>query len=199
MKVDEWLSFFKHYKEKKLFSLSDIVQLTGENKLSLSVQLTRLVKAGVINRASRTWYENPFIPPPYDEIAMVIRYPSYLSLEYALSKQGLLSQTVYALTLVTTKLPYTYRTDRAIYEYHQISKSLFWGYRREGMVLIAQPEKALLDLIYIRCVKTRELTVRGVASLVNDMALHELDLKKLYMYSERFTPKTRKIITELEI
>jgi predicted transcriptional regulator of viral defense system len=199
MKVDEWLNFFKHHKEKKLFSLSDIVQLTGENKPSLSVQLTRLIKAGVINRASRIWYENPFIPPSSEEIAMVIRYPSYLSMEYALSKQGLLSQTVYTLTLVTTKLPYTYRTDRVIYEYHQISKSLFWGYQREGTVLIAQPEKALLDLIHIRCVKTRELTVRGVASLVDDMALHELDLKKLHMYSERFTPKTRKIIAELEI
>lgn len=54
MKVDEWLNFFKKHKEKKLFSLSDLVQLTGEDKSSLSVQLTRLVKAGVINRAAQS-------------------------------------------------------------------------------------------------------------------------------------------------
>jgi len=46
VKVDEWLSFFKHHREKSLFSLSDLTQLTGEHAASLSVQLTRLVKAG---------------------------------------------------------------------------------------------------------------------------------------------------------
>ena len=77
MKVDEWLNFFKNHSEKKLFNLSDISQLTGEKKTSLSVQLTRLAKSGVINRAAKFWYENPFNPPSAEEISMVIRYPSY--------------------------------------------------------------------------------------------------------------------------
>lgn len=53
VKVDEWLDFFRQYKEKKLFSLSDFIQLTGENKSSISVQLTRLVKSGVVCRAAQ--------------------------------------------------------------------------------------------------------------------------------------------------
>jgi len=36
-------------------------------------------------------------------------------------------------------------------------------------VLTAEPEKALLDLIYIRYVSTREISVAELASLVNDM------------------------------
>lgn len=199
MKVDEWLNFFKKHKEKKLFSLSDLVQLTGEDKSSLSVQLTRLVKAGVVSRAAQVWYENPFMPPSSEEVGMVIRYPSYLSMEYALSKHGVLSQAVYTLTLVTTKLPYTYRTDRAVYEYHQISQSLFWGYLREGTVLTAEPEKALLDLIYIRCVSNGELIMDGMASLVNDMTVYEFDLKKLQRYSKKFNSRTRKVLAELKI
>ena len=199
MKVDEWLGFFKQHKEKKLFSLSDLVQLTGEDSSSLSVQLTRLVKADVIRRAAHMWYENPFTSPSVEEISMVIRYPSYLSMEYALSKHGVLSQATYALTLISTKLPYTFRTNQAVYEYHQICKSLFWGYRREGIVLTAEPEKALLDFIYIRCANAGKLPVSGAASLVNDMDLSEFNFEKLYQYSKKFSPRTRKIITELNI
>ncbi|MFW6121474.1 MAG: type IV toxin-antitoxin system AbiEi family antitoxin domain-containing protein [Petrotogales bacterium] len=199
MKVDEWLNFFKHHKEKNLFSLADFAQLTGENKSSLSVQLTRLVKTGILSRAAQTWYENPFTPPSPEEVAMVIRYPSYLSMEYALSKHGILSQATYTLTLITTKLPYTYRTTHTVYEYHQISHSLFWGYEKEGTVCTADPEKAFLDLIYIRYMNTGELPMEELSSLVDDMAVDGLDLEKLYQYSKQFNPKTRKALTELKI
>ena len=199
MKVDEWLSFFKHHREKSLFSLSDLTQLTGEHAASLSVQLTRLVKAGVLSRAAQAWYENPFTPPSSEEVAMVVRYPSYLSLEYALSKQGVLSQSVYILTLVTTKLPYTYTTDHVVYEYHQIHRSLFWGYQQKGVVLTAEPEKAFLDLIYIRCVCTRELPRQRFASLVNDMAVSEFDVERLHRYAEHFGPGTRNVLSQVGI
>ena len=185
MKVDEWLNFFRGHREKKLFSLSDLVQLTGENKSSLSVQLTRLVKANVINRAAQVWYENPFNTPSVEEIAMVVRYPSYISMEYALSKHGILSQMAYTLTLMTTKLPYIYKTKQSVYEYHQISPSLFWGYRQEGTVLTAEAEKALLDLIHIRCVSKGDLKLEGMASLVNDMDINVFNSKRLYQYSKK--------------
>lgn len=195
MKVDEWLNFFKQHHEKKLFSLSDLVQLTGEKKSSLSVQLTRLVQANIVQRAAQFWYENPFNTPSPEEIAMIIRHPSYLSMEYAISKHGILSQAVHTLTLVTTKLPYIYKNQHTTYEYHQIDKSLFWGYKREGTVLTAEPEKALLDLIYIRYNKNHNFT--AIASLVNDMSIEELNFKKLQEYSKKFNSTTRKIFNQL--
>lgn len=197
MKVEEWLKFFRNHPEKKLFSLSDLVQLTGENKASLSVQLTRLVKANIINRATQIWYENPFNAPSLEEIAMVARYPSYLSMEYALSKHGVLSQMVHTITLVTTKLPYTYKTKESVYEYHQISPSLFWGYQKDGTVLTAEPEKALLDLIHIRVVNNGELKVDGLVSLVDDMDVGMFNTKKLCQYSKKFSSKTRSICSSL--
>ena len=199
VKVDEWLDFFRQYKEKKLFSLSDFIQLTGENKSSISVQLTRLVKSGVVCRAAQVWYENPFASPTPEEVAMVVRHPAYLSMEYALSKQGILSQVVYTITLITTKLPYTYNRNQTIYEYHQVRKHLFWGYKREGTVLTAEPEKALLDLIYIRYVSTREISVAELASLVNDMYIDGLNKETLHSYAERFNPVTRKVLNQLKI
>ena len=199
MKVDEWLGFFKQHSEKKLFSISDLSQLTSIPKSTLSVELTRLVKAKVINRASQLWYENPFNTPSTEEIAMIIRYPTYISMEYALSKHGILSQATYTITLMTTKLPYTYKTKQTIYEYHQISKSLFWGYTKEGIVQIAQPEKALLDLIYIRHIKNKELTIDGIKSLANDMSLEQFNLGTLSKYSQKYSEKTRKILYNIGI
>ena len=118
-------------------------------------------------------------------------------MEYALSRYGILSQRVYTLTLVTPRLPYTYKTEKATYEYHQISKKLFWGYRKEGVINIAQPEKALLDLLYIRCVKNREMDFIAVKSLLDDMDVSDLDNEKLHLYSEIFPPKTREFLTKL--
>lgn len=199
MKIDEWLNFFKKHKQKTLFTLSDLSQLTGIKKPILSVELNRLIKSNLIQRAAQDWYENPFNSPAIEETAMVKRYPSYLSMEYALSKQGILSQRAYTLTLVTTKLPIVYKTKDTILEYHQISRSLFWGYQKKGTVLTAEPEKALLDLIYIRHIKNKELDTNGIASLLNDMSMEEFSLQRIWKYSKNFGPKTKKTLYELKI
>ena len=125
MKFDEWISFFKQYDEKKLFSFSDLLVLTGEPISNLSVQLNRLIKADLLRRSARNWYENPFNIPSNEEIAMILRGPSYLSLEYALYKHDIISQQIHILTLVTTQLPYTFKTASQVYEFHQMKKSLF--------------------------------------------------------------------------
>lgn len=194
MKVDKWLQFFKQHSQKSLFSLSDLLVLTGESKSSLGVQLTRLVKADIISRAARGWYENPFNPPNPEQVAMVLRYPSYLSLEYALSKQGVLSQRTLTLTIVTTKNPYTYSTKTEEYEYHQIKPELFFGYEKEGKVLTAKPEKALLDLIHIRLVHSDEMKMDAFLSLLDDMEVEELDEKTLLDYKTSFGKKTEKVL-----
>lgn len=195
--MDEWLDLFRANRGKRLFSLSDLVLLTGDRRSSLSVQLSRLVASGVIERPARGWYANPFTPPSDEEVAMVIREPSYLSLEYALSRHGILSQQARVLTLVTTRLPYTFRTGDRVFEYHQVKRSLFRGYRREGEVLVAEPEKALLDLIYVRFVRGRDMARGTLDSLVDDMYLEELDPGVLSRHAELFDVRTRDVLQEV--
>ncbi len=197
MKLDRWLEFFREHKEKTMFSFSDIVQLTDEDKNSVSVQLNRLVRSNAIKRVVRGWYQNPFNPPSTEEIAMLIRYPSYLSMEYVLSKKDILSQAVYTLTLVTPKQTYTYSYDGRELEYHQIKRPLFFGYEERGFVLTATVEKALLDLLYIRCVKTDEMDMKGVLSLTDDMYLDDFNQKKLTDHSKEYPVKVRNILEEI--
>ncbi len=180
--MNDWLEFFRTHKDKKLFSVHDLSQLTSRKRNSLIVQLNRLVASDVIERKARGWYANPFNPPSSEEVAMVLRYPSYLSMEYALSKQGILSQRVYTLTIITTKLPYTYERDKATYEYHQVKRSFFYGFESENDVRSATPEKALLDLIYIR---SREMSDEHLRSLIDDMYLEELDKKRFEKFHKK--------------
>ncbi|MEM0466929.1 MAG: hypothetical protein QXX20_04960 [Candidatus Thermoplasmatota archaeon] len=197
MKVDEWLVFFKQHSGKKLFSVSDIVHLVDEPKSSISVQLTRLSHAKILNRVAQGWYANPFNQPSVEEIAMVLRVPSYLSLEYALSRHGILSQRVYTLTLISPHPPYTFQSNQRIYEYHQIQKSLFWGYTNEHGIFIGSPEKAMLDLIYIRGVKTKEFSQKRFSSLLDDMDKDVFDRQLLQSYGKRFSKKTQALAVQL--
>ncbi len=190
MKNSRWLELFREHPEKHLFSVSDLAQLTGQKMDVLRVELTRLVKAGTIERAASGWYCNPFSMPTPEEVAMVLRRPSYISMEYALSIHSILSQTAYSITLVTRKGPYTYRRGPWVIEYHQISKKLFWGFEERDGVLVAEPEKALLDLIYIRHVRNREFDTEGLKSLMNDMYLEDMDRDKLKKYADRFGGRT---------
>ncbi|GFP37385.1 hypothetical protein HKBW3S44_01065 [Candidatus Hakubella thermalkaliphila] len=119
---------------------------------------------------------------------MVLRHPSYISLEYALAKEGILSQTVFTITLITIKLPYTFNFNGTTFEYHQIARRLFWGYRLDGRANVAWPEKALLDLIYIRHLKTRKLSATRLHSLLEDMYLQELDRERLWSFAVKFGP-----------
>ena len=128
---------------------------------------------------------------------MVIRYPSYLSMEYALSEQGILSQNVFTFTLITSKLPNIFGTGDNIFEYHQVKKSLFWGYLIEGTVQVAEPEKALLDLVYVRVVRGKDMKRSALGSLMEDMYLEEIDRKRLFQYAKRYDVTTRKILSEL--
>lgn len=196
MKLEEWMEFFRGHRDKKLFSTSDLRTLTGEERSSMSVQLSRLVRSGLVAHPVRGWYVNPYKAPTDEELAMVIRIPSYLSMEYALSRHDILSQRVHSLTLVTTRLPYTYDTDERIFEYHQIKRPLFWGYSTQNGIQIADPEKALLDLIYIGVVRGGAISPSTLGSLMDDMYPEDLDRKRLAAYARKFDLATRKILSE---
>ncbi|MCK5415617.1 MAG: hypothetical protein KAJ35_09575 [Thermoplasmata archaeon] len=197
MRADEWMDLFRKHRSKSLFSLSDLVLLTGDDRSSLSVQLSRMVGSGMIERPVRGWYSNPFAPHTDEELAMVVRRPSYLSMEYALARRGVLSQAVHVHTLVTTSLPYTFRTGTRVLEYHQVKKDLFWGYQREGNVLVAEPEKALLDLVYVRFARGRTMGREALRSLIDDMYIEDLDGTRLAGYADSFDTRTRQVISEL--
>lgn len=85
-------------------------------------------------------------------------FPSYISLQTALYFHNMISQIpniIYAVSVGRTKI---YKTPIATISIHHISPSFYFGYEDKGvngLLKIASPEKALLDIFYLSQTKTR--------------------------------------------
>lgn len=88
--------------------------------------------------------------PSREFIANQLVFPSYISLEYALSYHNLIPERVYQVTSITSKKTTEFENAFGVFTYHNLKPGLFFGYRgtedENGLqVLIAEKEKALLD------------------------------------------------------
>lgn len=124
----------------------------------VQVQLSRWTAAGRLIQLRRGLYT---IAPPYQAVAphpfLVanrLLQPSYVSLQAALAHYGLIPEYVVVVTSVTTRRPAEWETPLGRYTFRSLKRSRFFGYRQrevaEGQAaLVATPEKALLDLVYL--------------------------------------------------
>lgn len=86
------------------------------------------------------------------KIANVIYSHSYISFETALSYYGLIPESVYQITSVSTRKTKIFNTLYGSFSYRSISPQLFFGYMIDphSGYIIASAEKALLDHLYFR-------------------------------------------------
>lgn len=106
----------------------------------------------IINRFYR-WTDQPLTELLAFYTANRIYRDSYISLWSALSYYGLIPEGVYQIHSVSTHKTKSFTTPIGEWIYKHIKPSLFFGYRIERWnnkpILIAEPEKALLDTIYL--------------------------------------------------
>ena len=134
---------------KSYFSVADFEKILGSKREVLYVTLNRLVKSGVLVRLKRGVYQAEFQSLELEKTANELYYPSYLSFESALSKYGMLSQIPYALTFATTKTSKKQSLAGKEVEYRQLKDELFFGYKLTEGIYMAEPEKAILDQLYL--------------------------------------------------
>lgn len=88
------------------------------------------------------------------EIANRIYAPSYVSFEMALAYYGLIAESVYGVTSASTRKTSRFKTAIGTFIYRAIRPRLYFGFEflnnKEKLFKIASPEKALLDLFYIK-------------------------------------------------
>lgn len=87
-------------------------------------------------------------------IANRIYRPSYISLHSALAFYGMIPEAITQITSVTSLKTNTFTNDFGTYSYKLIRNDLFFGfdlkpYLNDRSILLAKPEKALLDLLYL--------------------------------------------------
>ena len=84
---------------------------------------------------------------------------AYLSFVSALHLYGIIEQIPQAITLASTSHTRIIRTKLGTFFVHKIAPSFFKGfdwYKGSGSFLIAQPEKALIDCLYISVRKRKQ-------------------------------------------
>ncbi len=87
-------------------------------------------------------------------VANRIYSPSYISLEMALSFYNLIPEEVFQITSVSTKKTIDFQTPIGNFVYRHLKQSIFFGYKlveydKQHNIMIAEPEKALLDYFYL--------------------------------------------------
>lgn len=138
-----------------LFTTADAAKfVTDEN-----VFLFRAGRKGYVKRIANRVYWNALFspqPPAVEMVACFARRPSYVSGEWALNYHGVLLQVPTVCTAVTLHRT-TGRRNRIFFsgcviEYSRISERLYLPDQVLSLdgFLMATPEKALLDTIYLR-------------------------------------------------
>ena len=168
----------------------------------IRIQLTRWAKAGRIVQLRRGLYA---IAPPYQKkkphpflVANHLQRASYVSLQSALSFYGLIPEVVHVITSVSTGRPERLETPLGIYDFHHLKTELLFGYQMMDLggqsVLLATPEKALLDLVYLQ-------PAADFPAYLSELRLQNsarLDINRLMNQSEKFgMPKMGKAVNEI--
>jgi predicted transcriptional regulator of viral defense system len=175
---------------KEFFTLADLEKVTGLARRSLKVSLNRWLKRGVLERAGPSIYVVTGATVSVEVIAGQLYFPCYMSFESALNRSGVLNLVPYSLTFATSRKTRTITILERDVVYRQIKEELFFGFGLMGAVYVAEPEKALLDLVY--------MVTLGKASLpVEEMNFRSISRQKLLDYGRRFPPRVEKRLDEM--
>lgn len=154
--------FAAKLKEKKLylFGSSNVRTLFGVSAFAAASLLHRYKKQGFILQVKRGLYVFPNALPPDLYVANRLYEPSYISLEFALSYHGVIPETVYEITSITTMATRRFETLGQFFSYRKIKKGAYTGYeaqQQKGVSFyIADAEKAFVDANYFRMLDNLE-------------------------------------------
>jgi predicted transcriptional regulator of viral defense system len=170
--------------DKRYLSGREIARILNISPQNRKVMLSRLAKRKILRRLRRNLYEVSLKPSDILEVANSIYQPSYLSFTYCLGKLGIVNQIAYEIEFATSRKTKRIQIRGRDVTFHKIKKDLFFGYTLKDDIFIAEPEKALLDTLYLKTkglatINAKELNLRGIAK------------QRFLAMSKRFSPKVQ--------
>lgn len=157
------ISGIKYQKELEtlpFFSKQSASILIGKESKNLDKKLAQLTRIGYLKTLKKGVYvTSAYIDtvdkePYFEYLANILRAPSYISAEYVLAKEGLIPESVFCVTSITTKSSRNYSNKVGSFNYRSIKASLFVGYKEKewqgNIIYIATKAKALFDYFYFK-------------------------------------------------
>lgn len=188
----KYIDFQNTFKNRALIDVREVKSIFPDFE---SRRFYEWQKKGYIKKLSKLFYI--FADKNLNEndlcfIANKLLEPSYLSLEYALRYYNLIPEMVYMLTSVTTRKTKMMETLAGNFRYQSVKENLFFGYKIVEMngvsFKIAEPEKALLDFLYLKSDIRNE---NDLAELrINEDIFQEIvNREKIEKYAKIFNSK----------
>ena len=172
-----------------LKTLRGILEIDRESTLFSVVK--KLIKAKVLLKIEKDKYLLKGREVSDFALANFIYQLSYVSFESALNFYGILSQFPYEISSTTARKSVKKVFQDKIFVYTHIKKELFWGYEKKENFLIALPEKALLDQVY--------LMGKGYKSIsLDEYDLSRIKVSRLKEYLSKY-PKTRQFKSAVKL
>ncbi|MFH0924116.1 MAG: hypothetical protein V1872_00535 [bacterium] len=155
------LKFIKQL-DRPVFTTYELSLSSGKS-LSVTTQaLNHLVKEGVLIKIARgIWGEigneslSPFAVIPL----LLPRHRVYVSFISSLHMYGIIEQIPQVITLASTAHTRKIKTSLGTFQIHRLDPLFFDGfdwYKERGTFLIATPEKALADSLYLSACKKKQ-------------------------------------------
>ena len=169
--------------------LKSLLEIASQKTFEGNVK--RLLENKVIIQLEKGKYQIASKSPSDFEIAQFLYNPSYVSFETALNYHGILSQFPYETISATAKKRTQKIVDQKVYSYIHIDKALFTGYESKDNALIATPEKAIFDQVY--------LSTRGLRSLnaIDEMDFSNISKEKILEFTNLVSENKKKQIHKI--
>lgn len=149
----QFIEFQNQMSTYPVFSLKDVLKAIPDFN---RIQLDRWENKGYLKKIKKEFY--CFTSREINQnflfyTANKIYTPSYVSFEMALKYYSFIPEEIFLITSASTKKTNGFTTPVGSFSYRQIKPSLFWGYQLVDFgrqkILLADPEKAVLDYLYI--------------------------------------------------
>ena len=184
--LDFWINTLRS--GRKFYKTADLMKVSGLSYVACRATIERLVKRKFLTRLGKELFGNALIGFSIEEAACFAYLPSYLSCEYVLSRHGVIDQMTVVITAVNLLRSKKIKIGQTEISYKHLRKNLFWGFVQDGDSFIAEPEKALLDWLYLAGktpTHTDEIDWKGI------------DLVKLKNYASKYPSDVqRRLIIE---
>ena len=199
---------FRKFKEKVKalpFFSSDVAEIFSTSPRTLRNQFSRWKKQGLLQELKRGLYTlgdgERQITLSRQAIAAILYQPSYISLESALSQYRMIPERVDTMMSISPKKTRVFHNPQGTFSYRNLQTSLNFGFVAKKdengyPYLIAEPEKALLDYLYLNLGRfdpqDGDLLERSLRLQNRSM----INKRKLLAYARRFAVKKLNAILE---
>jgi predicted transcriptional regulator of viral defense system len=185
----DWVTIIrKEAQTSSILRTDELARKYGVIPPAVTQALARHEQKGLVQHISNKVYYNWLAQDgsPRD-LVNVLRKEAYISLESGLREYGISTQSPRTLTCVTTERPKEFKAGNIAISYRSITPRLYWGFIRKttryGSYLLAEPEKAILDWIYLSL-------QNGTAPALDELDFGGVDRAKLLNYARRFPSST---------